>query len=38
LSLTLGLRHIHGQVQSPHFAQELSHSAANAFNLLEYCG
>jgi hypothetical protein len=31
-------RHIHGHVQSPHFAQELPHSAANAFNLLEYCG
>ena len=28
----------HGHVQSPHFAQEPSHSAANAFNLLEYCG
>ena len=34
----LDLRHIHGHVQSPHFAQELSHSAANAFNRLEYCG
>jgi hypothetical protein len=29
--------HIHGHVQSPHCAQELSHSAVNAFNLLEYC-
>jgi hypothetical protein len=28
---------IHGHVQSPQFVQELSHSAANAFSLLEYC-
>ena len=37
-TLTLDLQRIHGRVQSPHFVQELSHSAVNAFNLLEYCG
>jgi hypothetical protein len=33
-----GMNAIHGHVQSPHFAQELSHSVVNGFSLLEYWG